>query len=103
MGVAAKESAAAAGATVESTPAAAHVAAAAATLQGNINPAVLRRHEGGDESKVKAAVTELLEAAGRVKIPFAHSCVFLPSFINHVASSAVQRTSAEIECSKLSH
>eukprot|EP00729_Bicosta_minor_P008846 gene8846-25919_t len=37
---------------------------AASALQGNINPAVLRRHQGGDESKVKVAVTELLEAAG---------------------------------------
>jgi uroporphyrinogen decarboxylase len=40
------------------------VPAAASTLQGNINPVVLRRHQGGDESKVKAAVKELLEAAG---------------------------------------
>jgi len=39
-------------------------AGCAATLQGNLNPAVLRRHQGGDEAKVQAAVTELLEAAG---------------------------------------
>ena len=36
----------------------------AAVLQGNINPVVLRRHQGGNEAKVKDAVSELLAAAG---------------------------------------
>jgi uroporphyrinogen decarboxylase len=46
------------------SPAAPAVPAAASTLQGNINPVVLRRHEGGDEAKVTAAVQDLLQAAG---------------------------------------
>jgi uroporphyrinogen decarboxylase len=35
-----------------------------AALQGNIDPAVLRPHQGGDEAKVKEAVSKLLDAAG---------------------------------------
>jgi uroporphyrinogen decarboxylase len=36
----------------------------ACTLQGNLDAAVLRPHEGGDEIKVREAVTKLLESAG---------------------------------------
>jgi uroporphyrinogen-III decarboxylase len=36
----------------------------AATLQGNLNPAVLRRSDGGSEAAVKEAVAQLLKQAG---------------------------------------
>ena len=41
---------------------------AACTLQGNLNPAILRRDAGGTEVGVVAAVTELFESIGTQRL-----------------------------------